>query len=176
MFLPVLDYWVAIFQEQFVDNTADELTMKIVKKKPFQEDPTVKAPYILIGWNPEKALVPAKLSTGEREYPQIGGGVPWTMHLTLRAAPKVVKTADQAYALIGQLTQRCMHILRKHALEEVDLLGSTTISNYDWLVIDSVTPKIQGGDREWLSHVDIEFHQRVLEKYPFGTYVSELEL
>lgn len=173
-FFYILNYWVEVFQEQFKSETSDELKMKIVKKFPFQDDPTRTAPYFLIGLDDRREEEGIAVPDDPIE---IGGSAWWKVYFKIRVAPKVVTTSDKAYYLVDLLARRTVYVLRSNGLITVPGQGAISMQNLDWNYISAISPKVYGGEREWLSYVDIYFHQRVRETgpFPYGDYPEELE-
>jgi hypothetical protein len=169
MITPLLDFWVQTFTTQLMTHTEDDLRMTVVKKAPFQDDPTRKAPYLLMSIDEDLGLVPDSPS-------EIGGPLRWQLHLKLRAAPKVVSTVDRAYHLVDVLSMRVCHIIRAHTFDHPTALNGSCMDNRDWFTITKVMPKVYGGEREWLSHVDVFFFARIKEPgpAPYGTYPNNL--
>lgn len=169
MITPILDFWVGIFTTELMHNTEDELRMVVVKKAPFQDDPIRKAPYLLVSIDEEFGMVP--------DHPmEIGGHLRWSLHLKLRAAPRVVTTVDRAYHLVDILNQRVCYLLRQHTFDQPEAANGGFMDNRDWFTITKVMPKVYGGEREWLSYVDIHFIVKIKEPGPppYGIYPEKL--
>lgn len=165
----VLDFWVRTFTTELMHNTEDDLRMVVVKKAPFQDDPTRKAPYLLLSIDEDHGLVP--------DTPiEIGGHLRWSLHLKLRAAPRVVSSVDRAYHLVDVLSMRVCRILREHTFDQPLAPNGAFMDNRDWFTIAKVLPKVYGGEREWLSYVDIHFVVRIKEPGPppYGSYPDKL--
>jgi hypothetical protein len=174
-FYPVITHWQEIFKERFKDETTDALKMKVVDKMPFQDDPTRVAPYITIGLDERR--LEAGISVPEEPI-EIGGPARWKVYLRIRAAPKVAKSADLAYYYVDLLTHRIVYTLREKALLRAAGQGNIILANRDWNFINGISPKVYGGDREWLSYVDIYWTQQVKEtgSYPYGEYPGDLDV
>ncbi len=172
---PVLEYWEDIFAETFKNDTSDYLKMSVIKKFPFQEDPTVKAPYLLLGVD-ERQRDKAGIVVPDEPI-EIGGSAWWKIHLHIRAAPKLVTKADKAYYLVDLLTQRVVYKLREKSFGVALGQGNLALMNRDWHFITGISPKVYGGEQQWLSYVDIYFYQRVYElgPFPYGDYPDDLE-
>ena len=170
MITTLLDYWVGVFAEELRDNTKDELKLLVVKKAPFQDDPTRKVPYLIIDVDSEKGIMP------DPDWPaEVGGALRWRAYLKIRAAPKVVSSVDRAYHLTEVLQMRICYLLRTKAYEQPTAPNGSFMSNASPLVIDKIVPKMSGGEKEWLPHVDIFFHSsidepRSIEAFAYGTY------
>jgi hypothetical protein len=166
MISTLLDFWLEVFTRELMHDTNDELRMIIVKKAPLQEDPTRKAPYLIMHTDEEKGLEPV----GPQE---IGGPLRWKVHMKMRAAPKVATTVDRAYHLVDVLTSRICHLLRQETFAHPEGINGAMMDNWNWLIVDKVKPKVYGGEREWLSYVDIEFHCFMREPgpFPFGNSI-----
>jgi hypothetical protein len=164
----VLDLWIPVFTEGLKTNISDELKLTLIKKAPFQEDPIKQAPYLLIGENEDKGVVPAK-------NVEIGGPMTWDVHLRIKAAPKVQKTSERAYYLSDLLGQRIVYLIQKNSLDLGDY-GRFQVHSHDWLVIDSIVHRIYGGEGEWLSYVKVDFSIGVRSPgpYPFGEFPGDI--
>lgn len=160
----VLDYWVDIFTVALRDDTTDELKMNLIKKAPFQDDPVRQAPYLLIGENDYKGVVPHAVV-------EIGGPMNWDVYLSIKASPKVQKTTQRAYYLVDLLAQRIVYLIRQHSMTQAQY-GNVQLQNRDWMLIEKVHHKVYGGEGEWLSYARVDFFQRVSEvgPYPYGAY------
>ncbi len=171
----ILAYWETTFKDVFATDTTDDLKMKIIRKAPLQDDPTRQAPYIVLGFDQTRD---AKGIIIPDEPIEIGGSAWWKIHLELRAAPKVQTTRDKAYYLVDLLTYRIVHTLRSYGMVAGDANGAIMLQNRDWNFITELSPKVYGGESEWLSYVDIRFFQRVRETgpYPYLPYPDELEM
>ena len=160
-------FWIDTFTDRLKTRTplGDSLRMSVVKKAPFQDDPTVAVPYLILDID-EKGMQPEELV-------EIGGSVYWVAHLKLRAAPKVQAKVEDAYKQVDLLAQRIVWIIRDVALNShpSDQMGMM-MDNRDWFLFDIIKPKITGGDGEWQSRVDIHFRSRIREEgpYPYGQY------
>lgn len=162
----VLDFWCETFSTELIENTDDQLALKVCQKGPFQDDPTRKAPYLILSIDEEKGMIP------DNKDLEVGGGIPWTVYLKVRAAPKVVNTAEKAYTLVDLLAHRILHVIQVHSFVQPSIAGVSFVQNYDQLNIDKLVPKVYGGEREWLSYVEVYFHTRIKQPrnpvYPVG--------
>jgi hypothetical protein len=169
MITETLTFFEELFTTAFVDETSDALRMEIVQKRPFQDDPTRKAPYLILTFDEDKGLIPDPDTP-----PEIGGPTYWKLHLKVRAAPKVQKDRETAYTLVSVLMMRVMYTLRNSYLQHPVFAGGVYLNNYNWLLITKSVPHVYGGEREWLSYVDVHFYVRLAEPNPYGTYLSEI--
>lgn len=168
MITTVLNFWLQVFEEELRNNVDDDLRLVIVKKAPFQEDPTRKAPYLLLDVNEEKGLEPMQQ--------EIGGRNPWKLNMILRAAPRVQTSAEAAYHLVDILTMRLMNVIRVHSFDTVNIeANGGYISNSTWNLIDGIYPKVYGGEREWLSYVVIHFWTGVAEPARYSQFPTSTE-
>lgn len=171
MITPILDHWVTIFQTRLQENTDDGLKLKVVKKLPFQDDPIRQSPYLVIGENEQLGIKPENLG-------EIGGSSWWIVNLYIKAAPSPATTPDRAYYLVDLLSRRITYTIREMSLpgQQVEIPG-LYLFNRDWHVIQQVKHKVYGGEREWLSYVEINFFQYAMElgPHPYGKYPGDFE-
>ncbi len=164
-----LDFYVNLFTEAFVENGDDALKMSVVQKRPFQDDPTRKAPYLILHFDEEKGTQPDT----ELKY-EIGGPTYWKVFLKLKAAPKVQTSREKAYTLSDVLLQRTLWVLRNAYRQHTETLAGATLWQLDWNFITKASIHMAGGEREWLPHIEVYWYHRVQEPHRFGTYVSEI--
>lgn len=178
MLYEALQYWQTVFTQVFITamSTNDLLRMSVVQKAPFQDDPTRKAPYLVL-FGGEHGIqlasdtdVPME-GQGAIAVPQeVGGPTYWTVDLGLKAAPRVQTDSDSAYRLVSLLTERCLHVLQDHALDTYEASNGGTFGGIHWNPVYHLLPHVYGGEREWLSYTTIRFYTLLRVPYRVGTF------
>jgi hypothetical protein len=169
MITEVLTFFEALFTEAFIINTSDALRMALVQKRPFQDDPTRKAPYLILTFDETQGLVP-----DPDIKPEIGGPNYWKLYLKVKAAPKVQTDRETAYTLAGALSMRVAYVIRSAYNQQPAFAGGSRLQMYDWLNLNKIVTHVYGGEREWLSYTEIYFFVRIAETRPFGEYIADL--
>jgi len=164
MITEVLNYFEQVFKTAFIDETTDALRMALVQKRPFQDDPTRTAPYLILTFDEAKGTIPDPDTP-----PEIGGPTYWKMFLKVKAAPKVQTSREEAYRLVGLLSMRVSYVLRQQYMAQPVFANGGMMRLYNWLMIDKVVTHVYGGEREWLSYAEVYFFVRLAEPYPFGS-------
>jgi hypothetical protein len=132
----------------------DSLRLKLVSKAPFQDDPTTRAPFIIVGYNDDQGS-----ELDPFHDPEVGGGVRWMHPFVLWGGTPRKSSRTLCYAAINSLKRRAIRVLYDH--ENLDDLASGSGEYLDvgtWDMIDLATSRIFGGESEWYGEMRIEFH------------------
>jgi len=154
----VLDYLVETFTEDLRVNVPDNdpLQLQIAGRAPLQDDPTVVAPFVIVGLDYERGRIPDPL-----HEPEMGSGPKWLNFFRIlgRVAPQDSK--ESAYLAAAQLNSRAIGMLLRHHRHLESLKADDGERIFDCCYPDLILKNVVrpfGGENEWFGEFQIYLH------------------
>ena len=164
----VLDFFVEAFTDELQTQVSadDPLRLQLAARAPLQDDPTVVAPFVIVGLDYERGRIPDPV-----HEPEIGSGPKWLSFFRVlgRVAPQDSKEA--AYLAAASLNSRAIGaLLRRHRdLESLRANDGEYVFDccYPDLILKNVVRPF-GGENEWFGEFQIYLH--VFSEQPLSVF------
>lgn len=174
-----------VFKQELITNVAaaDTLRLNRLQVAPLQDDPTLVAPYLVYGPDPEKGF---RLTTREEEHEygcsEIGGPVRFLRFYTALCGTPITGTREQALGAINNLMTRVVGSLMMYFdLAGVIAVGplmsadeSHIIEGANQRLIDRVTTTLEGGEQTWFTRGTVQWHYPVSWYQPARVYTGSI--